>query len=177
MYRKKMWKPSDGIILEHGAEQAVKSLKNILVTAGPGSGKTELLAQRASYLLETGICEEPQKILAISFKVDAAENLKKRVEKRVGQDLAKRFESRTYDSFSKSILDRFRLSLPHSYQPSSDYNMIFNEWDVKDITEGFITEIHPVHPNWKYEINYRYLFKNLTSHPLPLFEEPDNLYS
>jgi Superfamily I DNA and RNA helicases len=71
------WKPSEGIILEPAATVAVKSELNTIILAGPGAGKTELLAQRACYLLQTNLCPSPQKILAISFKTDAAENLRK----------------------------------------------------------------------------------------------------
>ncbi|WP_248137694.1 UvrD-helicase domain-containing protein [Bacillus infantis] len=174
---KTVWQPSNGMILEDAADQAVKSIGHTLVVAGPGSGKTELLAQRASYLLETNICQEPKKILAISFKVDAADNLQNRVEKRVGKDLAKRFESRTFDSFAKSLLDRFRLALPYKYQPSADYNLIFFEREIKDIAQGFITERHPNHPNWQHEIHYPKLFNRLINQSLPVFEEPNDLYS
>ena len=44
------WMPCDGIILEENANAAVKARNNVLVIAGPGAGKTELLAQKASYL-------------------------------------------------------------------------------------------------------------------------------
>ncbi len=60
--------------------ELIKSNQNMLVSAGPGAGKTELLAQKAAYLLQTNTCENPQKILALSYKVDAAKNLEKRVE-------------------------------------------------------------------------------------------------
>ena len=73
------WSPSEGLILEPAALMAVKNLENSLVVAGPGAGKTELLAQKASYLLETNSCVNPSKILAISFKKDAAINLKNRI--------------------------------------------------------------------------------------------------
>ncbi|BCJ65732.1 UvrD-helicase domain-containing protein [Polymorphospora rubra] len=43
--------------------------------AGPGAGKTEFLAQRAAYLLQTAFCPWPRHTLAISFKRDAAANL------------------------------------------------------------------------------------------------------
>lgn len=73
--------PSDNIILEETAVDAIKAEGNILVVVGPGAGKTELLAQKANYLFETDKCKEPYKILAISFKKDAARNLKERVER------------------------------------------------------------------------------------------------
>lgn len=96
----------------------------MLVVAGPGAGKTELLAQRASYLLQTGECPSPYRILAISFKRDAAENLKARVILRCGRESAARLDSMTYDAFAKDILDRFRLSLPATCRPSSNYRII-----------------------------------------------------
>lgn len=40
------WMPCDGIILEDNAEAVVRTNSNVLVVAGPGAGKTELLAQK-----------------------------------------------------------------------------------------------------------------------------------
>ena len=117
------WLPADGLTLEENALVTVKSDTNILVTAGPGAGKTELLAQRASYLLETNICCHPTKILAISFKRDAAENLASRVKERTNENLHDRFHSYTYDAFAKLLLDRFRYGLPESYRPHANYTI------------------------------------------------------
>lgn len=117
------WTPTDNIVLEDNADFAVKCKGNILVVAGPGAGKTELLAQKAGYLFQTDICKNPQKILAISFKADAAENLKQRVCKRYGNEIKSRFSSMTYDAFSKRLLDRFRLALPIDWQPDKDYKV------------------------------------------------------
>lgn len=115
------WEPSDGIILEDAAKRAVLSDSHVLVIAGPGAGKTELLAQKAAYLLQTNQCKEPQKILAISFKTDAAQNLKERVEKRCGIEAKHRFTSITYDAFAKSLLDHFLYALPVNLRPQLDY--------------------------------------------------------
>lgn len=117
------WKP-EGITLEPAALMAVKSRGNTLVIAGPGAGKTELLAQRACFLLQTGACPPPYRILAISFKREAAENLKARVILRCGRERAARFDSMTYDAFAKDLLDRFRMSLPQEYRPSADYDIL-----------------------------------------------------
>ena len=118
------WTTSDDLVLEDSALLVVKSAENRLVIAGPGAGKTELLAQRASYLLQTNECKAPQRILAISFKKDAATNLLERVQKRCGKELALRFESMTYDAYFKNILDRFINSLPDSHKPNSDYQVV-----------------------------------------------------
>jgi superfamily I DNA/RNA helicase len=117
------WKPSEGIDLEKNAEIVARSLINHLVVAGPGAGKTELLAQRASFLLETNLCLDPRRILAISFKRDAADNLRERVAVRCSPVLASRFDSHTFDSFAKGILDRFREGLAPTIDIPPDYEI------------------------------------------------------
>lgn len=103
------WQPADGLTLEPNALLAAKEQEHCLaLTAGPGAGKTEMLAQRADFLLRTGSCRYPKRILAISFKVDACKNLKERVQRRCGPDLASRFDSFTFHAFAKRIIDRFR---------------------------------------------------------------------
>jgi DNA helicase II / ATP-dependent DNA helicase PcrA len=120
------WAPIGVKALEANALTAVRSEANALVVAGPGAGKTELLAQRACYLLQTGICSPPRQILAISFKKDAAANLQERVRRRCGEALARRFHSLTFDAFSKSLIDRFSRALPEEYRPTPDYVINFD---------------------------------------------------
>lgn len=117
------WQPVDGQDLEAAAWQAVRSSGNCLVIAGPGSGKSELLAQRANFLLETGTCRPPQRILAICFKKDAASNLARRVEIRCRRELAARFDCRTYHAFAKSLVDQFRATLPATLRPTANYQI------------------------------------------------------
>lgn len=103
------WKPADGLTLEPNALLAAKEqVRCLALTAGPGAGKTEMLAQRADFLLRTGTCRYPKRILAISFKVDASSNLKERIKRRCGSELATRFDSYTFHAFAKRIIDRFR---------------------------------------------------------------------
>ena len=103
------WRPADGLKLEPNAMIAARETRHSLaLTAGPGAGKTEMLAQRADFLLRTGTCRYPQRILAISFKVDASRNLKDRVRRRCGPELAARLDSHTFHAFSKRLIDRFR---------------------------------------------------------------------
>ncbi len=125
------WHPVGIEELERAACEAIHQVENsVLVTAGPGAGKTEFLAQKAIFLLQTGICPVPQRILAISFKRDAARNLGARVERRSGRDLARRLDSLTFDAFTKGMLDRFRLGLPQEWRPTSDYRITFPKRDV-----------------------------------------------
>lgn len=103
------WRPADGLTLEPNALRAAMEQEHCLaLTAGPGAGKTEMLAQRADFLLRTNTCRYPKRILAISFKVDASKNLRERVQRRCGADLASRFDSHTFHAFAKRIIDRFR---------------------------------------------------------------------
>lgn len=103
------WNPADGLTLEPNALLAAKEReRSLALTAGPGAGKTEMLAQRADFLLRTGASRYPKRILAISFKVDASSNLKERVKRRCGSELAVRFDSYTFHAFAKRIIDRFR---------------------------------------------------------------------
>lgn len=131
----KDWIPSDGMILEENALRIVKSLEHELVIAGPGAGKTELLAQKASFLLQTNECKFPRKILAISFKKDAARNLKERVEMRCGQELALRFDSLTFDAFALQIFSRFKNALPEHYLCSDNYEVVADEGFILGLYE------------------------------------------
>lgn len=118
----KDWHPIDIEALEDAADQAVRSDGNLLVIAGPGAGKSELLAQKAHYLFTTGKCLPPRRILAISFKRDAARNLQERVQERCPNH-ARRFESKTLDAFAKLLVDRFGQGLPEPWRPRRDYEV------------------------------------------------------
>ena len=106
------WTPAAGYTLEPNAlRAATQQERNVLVVAGPGAGKTEMLAQRADFLLRTNTCPYPRRILAISFKTDAAANLRSRVAERCGLELAARLDSYTFHAFAKRIIDQFRVVL------------------------------------------------------------------
>ena len=97
--------------------------RNVVVAAGPGAGKTELLAQRADFLFRTGACRYPCRILAISFKVDAARNLRDRVRTRSGRQYAARFDSFTFHAFAKRLIDNYRPALTGQNELRADYRI------------------------------------------------------
>lgn len=131
------WRPIGVDELEPNAMEVVCSAENRSVIAGPGTGKTELLAQRAAYLLQTGSAPAPRRILAISFKRDAATNLATRVHKRCHRVYAGRLDSLTFDAFAKSLLDRFGQALPDRWRPRPDYEIM---WPNDALYRGFLTE-------------------------------------
>lgn len=120
------WRPQGVDDLEPRAWEALKETeRSVCVTAGAGAGKTEFLAQKAAYLLQTGLCPQPRRILAISFKRDSAQSLAVRVSQRCSAEQARRFNSMTFDAFTKQLLDRFRLGIPYPHCPAADYKIIF----------------------------------------------------
>lgn len=131
------WRPRGIDDLEPAAWNALRHDGSACVVAGPGAGKTEFLAQRAVFLLEAGICRPPHRILAISFKTDAASNLAARVRQRCPPELASRFVSLTFDSFTKSLVDRFLNAIPADWRPSRPYEIAFPKYKQ---VEGFLTQ-------------------------------------
>lgn len=117
------WKPIGIKELEDAAYEAVRNDTNELVVAGPGAGKTELLAQKACYLLQTETCPYPMKILALTFKVDAAKNIKKRIDKRLNNESRNRFISETYEAFFLRLIKQFNGGLPEEWKVFSDLNL------------------------------------------------------
>lgn len=133
------WRPAGILDLEPNAWRALRHGGSTCVVAGPGAGKTEFLAQRATYLLQTGICPHPFRILAISFKKDAAENLALRVRQRCPPEQARRFLSMTFDAFAKSLVDRFYQAIPSDWRPTRTYNIIFpKDRDYKNFLTGVL---------------------------------------
>lgn len=103
------WTEVGGLTLEPNARRAVtQEIGSAIVIAGPGAGKTELLAQRADFLLRTALCRYPNRILAIAFKTDAARTLATRVRTRSGFERSARLDSMTFHAFARRIIELFR---------------------------------------------------------------------
>ena len=131
------WEPTGIAQLEPAAWDALRDEGCTAVVAGPGAGKTEFLAQRAAFLLQTGLCPTPRRILAISFKRDSAANLARRVAARVPEH-AGRFVSLTFDAFTKGLVDRFRSALPQAWALNGSYEIEF--WTQRD-QQDFVTSL------------------------------------
>ena len=165
------WVLKDIQEVEQEAMNAIKNFRdNSLVVAGPGAGKTELLAQKACFLIETGKCKN-KKIISLSFKKDAANNLKERICARIDKVHSRKFESTTFDAFCKSILDRFYTSLPDQIRPTADYEIVLNlntnEFikEIKHNGVGFqgltAIELNKIQPK---RFEEKYILKNISDH-------------
>ncbi|TGR65551.1 ATP-dependent helicase [bacterium M00.F.Ca.ET.194.01.1.1] len=144
------WRPRGIDELEPAAWDALRHSGSACVVAGPGAGKTEFLAQKAAYLLDTGACPPPYRVLAISFKTDAATNLADRVRRRCKPELASRFVSLTFDAFTKSLVDRFLDAIPAAWRPTRPYEIAFPK---RQQIDGFLNQTRFNAPEaWQHDI-------------------------
>ncbi len=93
-----------GIILSQEQKRAVRFDKgNCVIIAGPGSGKTRVLTERISYLIEKKNVN-PSDILAITFSNHAAEEISHRIKLRAGEAGV---NVTTYHSFGLSMIGKY----------------------------------------------------------------------
>ena len=77
----------------------------VMVIAGPGSGKTELLSLRVGNILKEGRAKASN-ILCLTFTETAARNMRERLETLIGAD-AYRVAIYTFHSFCTDIIGRY----------------------------------------------------------------------
>ena len=105
-----------------------------LVIAGAGSGKTRVLTYKIAHLLELGL--EPWSILALTFTNKAAEEMKARIARQVGTELASRLWMGTFHS----IFSRM-LHYEHQYTGYSSNFTIYDAADSKSLLKTIIREM------------------------------------
>ncbi len=92
-----------------------KTRRPLLVDAGPGTGKTETLVRRAAHVIASGQAE-PEGVLVLTFSNEAAFELKERLRRRLGPDVAQRVMAATFHGFGRHLLHylggRFEADLP-----------------------------------------------------------------
>jgi ATP-dependent DNA helicase UvrD/PcrA len=105
-----------------------------LVIAGAGSGKTRVLTYRITHLLANGI--PAHKILSLTFTNKAAAEMKTRISKIVGNDIAKYLWMGTFHSVFARILRTEAESLGYT----SNYT-IYDTIDSKNLIKKIIKEL------------------------------------
>ncbi len=105
-----------------------------LVIAGAGSGKTRVLTYRITHLLANGI--PAHKILSLTFTNKAAAEMKSRISKMVGPDIARYLWMGTFHSIFARIL---RMEAEHLGY-SSNFT-IYDTIDSKNLVKKIIKEL------------------------------------
>jgi DNA helicase-2/ATP-dependent DNA helicase PcrA len=81
----------------------------LLLIAGPGAGKTRTLTHRIAYLLESEQAR-PEQILAVTFSVRAAGELRLRLADLLGRERARRVTAATFHSVAHGCCVSTRMS-------------------------------------------------------------------
>lgn len=92
--------------LNDAQRQAVTTIDGpVLVIAGPGTGKTQLLSTRIAHILST-TDTLPESILCLTFTDSAAHNMRQRLSGMIGQ-AAYKVTISTYHAFGSDLIRRF----------------------------------------------------------------------
>ena len=105
-----------------------------LVIAGAGSGKTRVLTYKIAYLLSQGM--KPWSIMALTFTNKAAKEMKERIGKLVGDDLAQYLYMGSFHSIFSRIL---RAEAEH-IGFNNNYT-IYDESDSRSLLKAIIKEM------------------------------------
>ena len=105
-----------------------------LVIAGAGSGKTRVLTYKIAYLLSKGM--KPWSIMALTFTNKAAREMKERIGRLVGDDLAQHLYMGTFHSIFSRIL---RAEAEHI--GFNNNFTIYDETDSRSLIKAIVKEM------------------------------------
>lgn len=121
--------------LNENQRQAVEYIDGpSLVIAGAGSGKTRVLTYKVAYLLLNGY--EPWNILALTFTNKAADEMKQRVARLVGEERARYLNMGTFHSIFARILrvEAEKIGFHSNYT-------IYDENDSRTLIKNIIKQL------------------------------------
>src|SRR5579871_1735202 len=108
-------------------KEAVETIYGaVMVVAGPGTGKTEVLAMRIANLLRSEAQVQPHEILCLTYTEEATNSMRRRLVQIIGP-AAHRVNIFTFHSFCNSVIQNF-----------SGY---FSQWSLQPVSELERTEL------------------------------------
>ena len=133
--------------LHHRQKEAVDADTPALVVAGPGAGKTRVLAERYAHLVRSGV--RPEEILALTFSNKAAEEMRTRVALMLGQgtldefgneEAVQRVRAYTFHGFGLELLKGYYhlLGLPEDFT-------LLTETDALLLVRSRLSELELAH--------------------------------
>ena len=112
----------------------------VLLLAGPGAGKTRTLTHRAAYLLASGQAK-PWEILAVTFSVRAASELRLRLADLLGETVARGVTAATFHSVCARLLREhaavFGRTERYTIYDQADMRRVI-DWLLSDAERGEI---------------------------------------
>ena len=112
----------------------------LLVIAGPGTGKTQLLSVRvANILKQTDV--GPENILCLTFTETGADNMRRRLADFIGPD-AYKVQIQTYHAFGSYVLQEHRPDLTTAIDELERFTIIREIQNSLDVTDILRSEIY-----------------------------------
>ncbi len=134
--------------------QAVTQIHGpVLVIAGPGTGKTQILTTRIAYILDK-TDTEPSNILCLTFTENGATEMRQRLQRWIGS-LAYQVNIHTFHAFCTNIMTEYSEYFPENLQQCTiaenlDKALLFREI----IDNNKFTYLKPFHDNYFYQYDF-----------------------
>ena len=106
----------------------------LLIIAGPGAGKTRTLIHRIAWLLTRGLAE-PWEILAVTFSVRAAGELRLRLAEVLGQQVAAAVTAATFHSLCARMLREDAEMFGRN-----EHYTIYDQTDMRHVVEWLLSD-------------------------------------
>jgi DNA helicase-2/ATP-dependent DNA helicase PcrA len=106
----------------------------LLLIAGPGAGKTRTLTYRVAHLLDSGLAR-PEEVLAVTFSVRAAGELRLRLADLLGQERARAVLAATFHSVCARLLREHA----HLFGRTERYT-IYDQGDMRRVIDWTVAD-------------------------------------
>ena len=141
-------------------KKAVDTIEGpVMVVAGPGTGKTQILTLRIANILKNTQVN-PENILALTFTESGVASMRKRLSEMIGSE-AYRVNITTFHSFANDIIQKFPEYFPHIIGSSAITDVDQVTILQKIVLDTDLETLKPFGDNFHYVFNIMQAIKNL----------------